>query len=852
MAVGDAARGGAGSSPPPQPASTTQGGQGDPSAHVAAILPGAERLSLGRPSLGFGHAHGRGGDRPGRADVRPRDPVRGLRARPQRHRGAVVRVSPGSSGKDAGAHADRVRARHAARARRARARATRSSCPGWSDPAQPPSDRLCGALRAAHDRGARVVSLCTGAFVLAHAGLLDGRRATTHWRYADDLRRRYPLVEVDPNPLYVSDGAIHTSAGTAAGIDLCLALVAADHGVEVAAAVARRLVMPLHRPGGQAQYIDAPIEPPAAGAARLGARAPRRRHPRRRPRDARVAEHAHAEPALRPPRRRHAGRVARARAAAARPAPARADRGSGRGGRAPRRLRVARRRCGAVRGPAGHLAARLPRELRRPQGSSPSSSRSTGSRDLISSRARSRSSERPTVSAAASAVAVQVPDGELAFVDRAAHDLLAPAERRPDVLHPRPVGQVGEEVRDDVVGLVAAHHRAARRPCPGSRRRPSARSGSARRRGRPIRTRRCRRRRRRPGRTCAGTSRCRRRRARRSSGPALEASITSGDTPAPTITASAGSSRPDFVTTFATRPSPSKRSTSSPPWISTPWSVSTFWKNPPAVLPKVRSSVDVLLHHDRALAAERGQRRRDLGGDVGAADEHHVLGVLGVRADRVGVVERAQVVDAVEVGAVEAQAADVRAGGEQQLAVADHVLVGERDRVRLGVELHRARARQQLDVVLRRTSPRRRAGRPRATSRRRGSPSTPRSGRTAGRDRARRRGSSRRRPPRAASARRRSPASPPPTIRNSISRSGTFELRLALLGERREALLRVGGLEQPRDALALARERVGDRHLDARVGRELDLADRDGRAAGQRAPRTRGSSRRSRRPRRGG
>ena len=100
--------------------------------------------------------------------------------------------------------------------------------------------------------------------MLAHAGLLDGRRATTHWRYADDLRRRYPLVEVDPNPLYVSDGPIHTSAGTAAGIDLCLALVAADFGVEVAAAVARRLVMPLHRAGGQAQYIDAPIEPPAA------------------------------------------------------------------------------------------------------------------------------------------------------------------------------------------------------------------------------------------------------------------------------------------------------------------------------------------------------------------------------------------------------------------------------------------------------------------------------------------------------------------------------------------------------------------------------------------------------------
>ena len=144
------------------------------------------------------------------------------------------------------------------------ARADTVIVPGWSDPAQAPSDPLCGALRAAHARGARVVSLCTGAFVLAHAGLLDGRRATTHWRYAEELSRRYPLVAVDPNPLYVSDGPLHTSAGTAAGIDLCLALVAADHGIDVAASVSRRLVMPLHRPGGQAQYIDAPIEPPAA------------------------------------------------------------------------------------------------------------------------------------------------------------------------------------------------------------------------------------------------------------------------------------------------------------------------------------------------------------------------------------------------------------------------------------------------------------------------------------------------------------------------------------------------------------------------------------------------------------
>ena len=139
--------------------------------------------------------------------------------------------------------------------------------PGWDDPARPPSDALIGALRTAHARGARIVSLCTGAFVLGYAGLLDGRRATTHWDYADDLARRFPRVVVDPSPLYVSDGSIHTSAGTAAGIDLCLALVAADHGAEAAAAVARRLVLPLHRLGGQAQYVDRPI----ADEPRLGA-----------------------------------------------------------------------------------------------------------------------------------------------------------------------------------------------------------------------------------------------------------------------------------------------------------------------------------------------------------------------------------------------------------------------------------------------------------------------------------------------------------------------------------------------------------------------------------------------------
>ena len=131
--------------------------------------------------------------------------------------------------------------------------------PGWSDPDDEPSDALKLALVAAHERGARVVSLCTGAFVLAAAGLLDGRRATTHWMYAEQLRRRYPRVRIDPDVLYVSDESVMTSAGTAAGVDLCLHLVALDHGVAVAATVARRLVMPIFRSGGQAQYIDTPV-----------------------------------------------------------------------------------------------------------------------------------------------------------------------------------------------------------------------------------------------------------------------------------------------------------------------------------------------------------------------------------------------------------------------------------------------------------------------------------------------------------------------------------------------------------------------------------------------------------------
>jgi AraC family transcriptional activator FtrA len=136
--------------------------------------------------------------------------------------------------------------------------------PGWASPAVEPSGELIAALRRAHLRGARVVSICTGAFVLAAAGLLDGRRATTHWMYVDELQRRYPDVELDPSVLYVVDGTIMTSAGTAAGIDLCLHIVTADYGADVAATVSRRMLMPLHRSGGQAQYVDTPV-PQARG-----------------------------------------------------------------------------------------------------------------------------------------------------------------------------------------------------------------------------------------------------------------------------------------------------------------------------------------------------------------------------------------------------------------------------------------------------------------------------------------------------------------------------------------------------------------------------------------------------------
>ncbi|WP_042403409.1 helix-turn-helix domain-containing protein [Streptacidiphilus carbonis] len=131
--------------------------------------------------------------------------------------------------------------------------------PGVPDARGEASPALVAALRAAHARGARLVSICSGAFALAAAGLLDGRRATTHWRYAQQLAERFPAVQVDPDVLYVDNGAVLTSAGSAAGIDLCLYLVRSDHGARVANTVARRFVVPPHREGGHAQFIEAAV-----------------------------------------------------------------------------------------------------------------------------------------------------------------------------------------------------------------------------------------------------------------------------------------------------------------------------------------------------------------------------------------------------------------------------------------------------------------------------------------------------------------------------------------------------------------------------------------------------------------
>lgn len=139
--------------------------------------------------------------------------------------------------------------------------------PGWRDPDETPPEPLLKKLRAAHRRGARLCSICSGVFVLAAAGVLDGATVTTHWRYAERLQARYPALRVNPDALYVDAGRIVTSAGSAAGLDMLMHLVRRDHGSAIANRVAQRLVLPPHRDGGQAQFVPRPL--PSVGGDRL-------------------------------------------------------------------------------------------------------------------------------------------------------------------------------------------------------------------------------------------------------------------------------------------------------------------------------------------------------------------------------------------------------------------------------------------------------------------------------------------------------------------------------------------------------------------------------------------------------
>lgn len=139
------------------------------------------------------------------------------------------------------------------------ARADLVTVPAWPTLDAPVAPEIRAALAAAVERGATVLSVCSGAFALAAAGLLDGRRATTHWQFADLLARRYPRVTVDRDVLHVADGPVLTSAGAAAGIDACLHVVRERHGAAVANALARRMVVPAYREGGQAQYVETPV-----------------------------------------------------------------------------------------------------------------------------------------------------------------------------------------------------------------------------------------------------------------------------------------------------------------------------------------------------------------------------------------------------------------------------------------------------------------------------------------------------------------------------------------------------------------------------------------------------------------
>lgn len=206
---------------------------------VALALPGVMLLDLAAPTHLFGHCG---------APYYSFE-LAGLRAGPVRSSTGVDVLAP--KGLSALRRADTI------------------VVPGVAEPLDAATlDMAARAIARAHARGARVMSICTGVFVLAHAGLLDGRRASTHWDAAARLTREYPQVEVDPSVLYIDEGSVLTSAGVAAGLDLCLHLIRRDHGAVVAGAIARFTVIPPHRDGGQAQYIDRPLTEahPAAGS----------------------------------------------------------------------------------------------------------------------------------------------------------------------------------------------------------------------------------------------------------------------------------------------------------------------------------------------------------------------------------------------------------------------------------------------------------------------------------------------------------------------------------------------------------------------------------------------------------
>jgi AraC family transcriptional activator FtrA len=137
--------------------------------------------------------------------------------------------------------------------------------PGWRDADEVPPEPLLKKIRAAYERGARLCSICSGVFVLAAAGVLDGKTVTTHWRYVDKLQQRYPQLKVRADALYIDEGRIITSAGSAAGLDMLLHLVRRDHGGAVANRVAQRLVVPPHREGGQAQFVPRPMPQDESG-----------------------------------------------------------------------------------------------------------------------------------------------------------------------------------------------------------------------------------------------------------------------------------------------------------------------------------------------------------------------------------------------------------------------------------------------------------------------------------------------------------------------------------------------------------------------------------------------------------